>query len=108
MRISIAFTVLMVSLSSVVRADDATDPLAQAQKAYTAGNFAEARSLAKSVIANPGTTDKDARLARAWRMVGTSSCSLKDKVGAIEAVKHLDRDTKQLVAYVCKHNGIDI
>jgi hypothetical protein len=89
----------------VLRADgpqptppDAT--LEQAQKAYVAGRYAEAITLARE--------GRAAQPSRAWRIIGASSCFLKDAAGAGAAWRELDEQSRKFVEYVCANNRVTI
>jgi hypothetical protein len=89
-----------VATAGIARADD-EKLLTEAQEAYIHGNFTEA--IAKARRANTSGTN-----LRAWRVVGTSGCFLKDRATIDEAYGHLDAKGKELVRYVCGRNGVDL
>jgi hypothetical protein len=77
------------------------DPLALAGEAYAQGHYREARDLARKAA--------DKRPSQAWRTVGSSSCMLKDRAGALEALGHLAaRDDVEVVRFACDKAGIAI
>jgi hypothetical protein len=79
----------------------ASGGLAEAQDAYIHGNYEQAIELARAHTADdPG---------RAWRIIGTSNCFLKNKKGVDEALKNAPDDkARQLMQYVCGRNGIKL
>jgi len=70
---------------------------AEAQDAYVHGQYANARDLAMPLTKG---------LPKAWRIVGASSCFLKDKDAATKAFNKLDSQGKQFLKYVCSRNGM--
>ena len=71
----------------------------EAQDAYVHGQYESARSKALTITkAAP----------KAWRIVGASSCFLKDRDGAIKAYNKLDGQGKGFLKYVCQRNGITV
>jgi pSer/pThr/pTyr-binding forkhead associated (FHA) protein len=72
---------------------------AEAQDAYIHGQYANARDLAMPITKG---------LPKAWRIVGASSCFLKDKDGATKAFNKLDSQGKQFLKYVCSRNGMTV
>jgi hypothetical protein len=73
------------------------------QEAYVHGDYDTAIEKEKRALAQ-GVTEQQGM--RAWRIIGTSRCFLKDRGGAGEAAAHLDESGKKLLRYVCGRNGI--
>ncbi len=69
----------------------------RAQEAYIHGRYREAIAL--------GRADSD---VRAWRIIGASSCYLKDLKGARQAWTRLDAQGRQFLKYVCARNGVTV
>jgi hypothetical protein len=74
--------------------------LQAAQKAYVHGDYASAIRLAKR--AAPSLP------AKAWRVVGASSCFLKDLAGAREAYSRLGEREREFLRYVCARNALTL
>jgi hypothetical protein len=72
---------------------------AEAQDAYVHGQYATARDLAMPLTKG---------LPKAWRIVGASSCFLKDKDAASKAFNKLDPQGKQFLKYVCSRTGLTL
>jgi len=72
-----------------------------AQEDYVHGNYAGA--IEKARKAARGTC-----VARAWRLIGASSCFLKDKSGAVAAWNRLPNTDRKFLEYVCARNGIEM
>src|SRR5947199_104864 len=79
----------------------ATEKLLQdAQDAYVHGQYANAIELArKAAKSSP---------SKAWRIMGASSCFLKDRNGAMTAWNKLDAQGRQFLKYVCSRNAITV
>jgi pSer/pThr/pTyr-binding forkhead associated (FHA) protein len=74
--------------------------LQDAQDAYVHGQYANAIELArKAAKASP---------SKAWRIMGASSCFLKDRNGAMTAWNKLDAQGRQFLKYVCSRNAITV
>ena len=74
--------------------------LQEAQDAYVHGQYQNAIELAKKAVkAQPG---------RAWRIIGASSCFLKDRGGAVNAFGKLDAQGRNFLKYVCSRQAITI
>ncbi len=74
--------------------------LQNAQDAYVHGQYQTAIDLAKkSTKGQP---------SRAWRIIGASSCFLKDRAGAVAAFGKLDGQGKNFLKYVCSRQAITI
>jgi len=90
---------ILLILVGAARADE--DPLKLADEAYGQGNYQQARNLARQALARDPS--------RAWRIVGTSSCLLKDRAGALEAASHLpQKGDLELIKFACQRSSIDI
>jgi serine/threonine protein kinase len=72
--------------------------LGDAQLAYLAKEYPKAISLARSVQA--------ASPLRAWRIIGSSACAIKDTKLAREAYQKLDGPARLYVVLLCQRNGI--
>jgi len=72
---------------------------AEAQDAYVHGQYAEAVKLASAL---PPTFTKRERL------IGASSCFLKDRARALEAFGKLDPQGQQFLKYVCSRSGVPL
>lgn len=83
---------------AVKSAGDLDEVLRNAQIAYLNGDYRVAINLAKPMV----------KLSpiRAWRIIGSTACNLKDLKLVNEAYKELDPPGKQYVVYVCQRNGI--
>jgi len=81
--------------------DAAADKLLLAARdAYVHGHYATAIAIAKQAI--------KARPNQAWRLIGASSCFLKDRNGALLAWNQLDSQGRSFLTYVCSRNAITI
>jgi RNA polymerase sigma-70 factor (ECF subfamily) len=76
------------------------DALADAQAAYIRGDYHQAITLARPQAAS--------HPQKAWRIIGASSCFLKDAAGATAAHNELDDQGRKFVTYVCSRNGITL
>jgi hypothetical protein len=74
--------------------------LEAAQSAYVHGDYPAAIRLAKR--AAPSLP------AKAWRVVGASSCFLKDVAGAREAYTRLGEREREFLRYVCARNAVKL
>jgi hypothetical protein len=74
--------------------------LQAAQEAYVHGDYVGAIKLAKRVA--PSLP------AKAWRVVGASSCFLKDVEGAREAYSRLGEQEREFLRYVCARNTVEL
>jgi hypothetical protein len=83
----------------VPTAQDEKD-LQAAQDAYVHGDYAGAIKLAKRAV--------PALPSKAWRVVGASSCFLKDVDGAREAYSRLGQQEREFLRYVCARNAIKL
>ena len=45
---------------------------------------------------------------QAWRLIGASSCFLKDRNGAVQAWNKLDTQGRSFLKYVCSRNAITV
>jgi hypothetical protein len=61
------------------------------------GQYANAIELAKKISKST---------PKAWRIIGASSCFLKDRNGAVTAYNKLDAQGRQFLKYVCSRNAI--
>ncbi len=94
-------TILTVAALAASTAAAADDPLKLADEAYGHGNYQQAREFAKQALAREP--------ARAWRVVGTSSCLLKDRPAALDAIAHLrDKGDVELIRFACQRAEVDI
>jgi hypothetical protein len=74
------------------------ETLQRAQDAYAAGKYSEAIALAQRV--------KSEDPQRALRVIGASSCFLKDAHGAAAAWRELTGTGRKFVEYVCANNKV--
>ncbi len=72
--------------------------LGDAQLAYLAKDYNKAITLARSVAA--------ASPLRAWRIIGSSACAIKDTKLAREAYQKLDGPARLYVVLLCQRNGL--
>lgn len=72
----------------------------RAQDAYTAGSYADAVALAQRGKAEDPQ--------RALRVIGASSCFLKDAQAATKAWRELNGAGRKFVEYVCANNKVAI
>ncbi len=75
-------------------------PIEAARSAFVKGDYHKAIELARPRVA----IEPDA----AWRVIGASSCFLKDRAGAKEAYGRLDAKGQAFVKYVCSRNEITV
>jgi hypothetical protein len=88
---------LKSSGGDVVAAEKA---LLAARDAYVHGQYANAIEIAKKAVkAEPN---------QAWRLIGASSCFLKDRNGAMQAWNNLDTQGRSFLMYVCSRNSINL
>jgi tRNA A-37 threonylcarbamoyl transferase component Bud32 len=81
-------------------AAEAEQRLAEAQRAAMRLRYAEAIALARqAVTANP---------KRAWRIIGESSCALKDHTTAASAFENLDDTGRRFLTTACASYGIEL
>ncbi len=74
--------------------------LLDARDAYVHGQYANAIEIArKAVSAQPN---------QAWRVIGASSCFLKDRDGAVKSWNKLDTQGRSFLKYVCSRNAITV
>src|SRR5438128_1012445 len=76
--------------------------LQTSQEAYVNGEYDKSRSLARHVL------DIEPDNARAWRLVGASSCQLKDRESALAAWNRVGEPEKKFIAYVCQRSGVTV
>jgi ABC transport system ATP-binding/permease protein len=74
--------------------------LLDARDAYVHGQYANAIEVAKKAV--------KAQPNQAWRLIGASSCFLKDRNGAVQAWNKLDTQGRSFLKYVCSRNGITV
>jgi pSer/pThr/pTyr-binding forkhead associated (FHA) protein len=74
--------------------------LQDAQDAYVHGQYSTAIGLAKGAVKG--------QPSRAWRIIGASSCFLKDRNGAVAAYGKLDGQGRNFLKYVCSRQAITI
>lgn len=72
--------------------------LNNAQLAFANGNFNYAIAQARAVARGNPT--------RAWQIIGSAACNIKDMKLAGEAFKHLDSEGRQYMLYGCKIQSI--
>lgn len=96
----IAYPVVLGDSADAGAASKESDALRRAQQAYTAGKYVDAIALARAA-----TSDNPQRTGR---IIGASSCFLKDVQAATTAWKALDDAGRRFVAYVCANNGVRI
>jgi pSer/pThr/pTyr-binding forkhead associated (FHA) protein len=75
--------------------------LEEAQSDYTHGNYESAVEKAKKAAKGGNNTN-------AWRIIGASSCFLKDRKQALVAWNRLDQTSRTFLKYVCNRNAIEI
>ena len=78
------------------------DLVGRAQDDYVRGAYAESIDMARRALRG------DANNSKAWRIIGASSCFLKDKAGASSAWNKLGNMDRQFLKYVCGRNAITI
>ncbi len=78
-----------------VWASPAAPEVSEAQAAYDAGRYADAKRLALQATVN------DPKLNVAWRVLGSASCWTKDKVNAQRACDHLQPVDQETVRTLC-------
>ena len=76
----------------------AAGSLDDAREAFVKGEYKKAIALAEPHL---GTEPIDA-----WKVIGASSCFLKDKARAKEAYAHLDAKGQSFLKYVCSRNSV--
>jgi pSer/pThr/pTyr-binding forkhead associated (FHA) protein/tetratricopeptide (TPR) repeat protein len=74
--------------------------LADAGDAYVHGQYATAIELARKAL--------KAQPAKASRIMGASSCFLKDRAGAVAAFGKLDAQGRQFLKWVCARSNITV
>lgn len=79
---------------------EAENLLQEAQDAYVHGQYASAIEIAKRASKWQPT--------RAWRIIGTASCFLKDRGGALQAWNKLGPQERSFLKYVCARNSINV
>lgn len=85
-------------VEAVKDAKDVDEVLRNAQISYVNGDYKQAIELAKTAVkVSPN---------RAWRIIGSAACNLKDLKPINDAYKKLDPPGKQYLIYVCQRNGI--
>lgn len=77
---------------------NAEETLSEAQTEYVNGNYVKAIAIAK--MAERGYP------VRAWRIIGSSACNVKDLKLINEAYRRLDAPGRQYLVYVCQRNSI--
>jgi hypothetical protein len=87
----------LVFVCAMMAASGALEP---ARDAFIKGKFQQAIQLAE-----PHVKDEP---DQAWRLIGGSSCFLKDKAGAMKAWNNLDTKGRAFLKYVCSRNGIEL
>src|SRR5579883_292710 len=76
--------------------------VSDAQDDYVHGNYPSAIDKARRAL------HVSAGNPKAWRIIGASSCFLKDKGGAVSAWNKLGPMDRQFLKYVCQRNAITI
>jgi len=94
----LAALLLVTVAGGSARADDAS--LQRAGEAFQKGDWAAARDLARKADPSLG--------AKRWRLIGSSSCNLKDRNGALEAASNLTGDDVQFVRFACNRHGLEL
>jgi pSer/pThr/pTyr-binding forkhead associated (FHA) protein/tetratricopeptide (TPR) repeat protein len=74
--------------------------LQEAQDDYVHGQYQSAIEKARKAM--------KAQPSKAWRIIGASSCFLKDKTGASAAWGKLDATGRSFLKYVCARSGITV
>jgi pSer/pThr/pTyr-binding forkhead associated (FHA) protein/tetratricopeptide (TPR) repeat protein len=74
--------------------------LLDARDAYVHGQYANAIEIAKKAVKSQPN--------QAWRLIGASSCFLKDRNGAVQAWNKLDTQGRSFLKYVCSRNAITV
>ena len=77
---------------------DVDSKLSEAQTEYVNGNYQKAIEMAKSV--------QKGSPVRAWRIIGSAACNIKDLKLVNDAYRRLDAPGRQYLVYVCQRNGI--
>jgi len=77
---------------------DVDQRLSDAQTEYVNGNYQRAIDMAKSV--------QKGSPVRAWRIIGSAACNIKDLRLVNDAYRKLDAPGRQYLLYVCQRNGI--
>jgi pSer/pThr/pTyr-binding forkhead associated (FHA) protein len=77
---------------------DVDTKLSEAQTEYVNGNYTKAIEMAKSV--------QKGSPIRAWRIIGSAACNVKDLKLVNDAYRRLDAPGRQYLVYVCQRNGI--
>lgn len=77
---------------------DVDTRLSEAQTEYVNGNYQKAIDMAKSV--------QKGSPVRAWRIIGSAACNIKDLKLVNDAYRRLDAPGRQYLVYVCQRNGI--
>jgi pSer/pThr/pTyr-binding forkhead associated (FHA) protein len=77
---------------------DVDTRLSEAQTEYVNGNYSKAIEMAKSV--------QKGSPVRAWRIIGSAACNIKDLKLVNDAYRRLDASGRQYLVYVCQRNGI--
>lgn len=77
---------------------DVDSKLSEAQTEYVNGNYVKAIEMAKSV--------QKGSPVRAWRIIGSAACNVKDLKLVNDAYRRLDPPGRQYLVYVCQRNGI--
>jgi serine/threonine protein kinase len=72
----------------------------EAQKQYTAGRYDKAIELARS--AQRGSPE------RAWRIIGSAACALRDRPLVDESLSRLDALSRKYVTDVCGRHGLHL
>jgi hypothetical protein len=89
-----------VGIVGVASADEKADELyPKAMQQYVQGNYSVARELARRAVEKGN--------AKAWRLVGASSCFMRDGATAREALEHAAQWDRQFTKYVCGRNCIN-
>ncbi len=78
----------------------ATGAADRAQQAYVAGRFADAIALARQAVADDPQP--------AWRVIGASSCFLRDAQQATAAWQQLDAAGRRFIEYVCARHQVPL
>ncbi len=84
-------------------ADEKLGPLlAETEAAYVRGDYDAAIASARQALKlQPGN-------GKAWRIIGVSSCYLKNRDDALEAYQRVSESNRPLLTYVCQQNGLKL
>ena len=79
----------------------ADEGLPAAAQAYSTGDYEKARQLARGA--------EKSEPQKAWRLIGASSCFLKDRGAALDALSHLPgKPDIEFLRFACNKNSVEI